>query len=1143
MWLVHDRERAEDVALKRLNAVSAGRLAALKREFRGLADLTHPYLVRVYELGDDDDGAYFTMEAVNGVDLETWRAQHDSISEIKRLVLLLCDALAFLHDHGIVHGDLKPSNVMVRSDGSPVLLDFGALTRLGDADPGSRVGTLGYVAPEVIEGATPSPASDRYGLGALLFTLLAGEPPFAGAVSAVLRHQLDEAPPRLRERRASIDPVLDALCADLMARSPAERPGLPTLRAQLGASSEDRGPRFPNRGALVGRGALLDDLWARCTAAREGAELIVLRGPSGVGKTALLDALEPRLLAAGSRVLRGRARLEERIPYNLFDGAVDELALALRRHPPKGPFEQAARRATDAFPALARATGQSLDRGSVRRRVAAGLFGTRPPPRLVAFEGLASLLTASPTALLLDDLQWADGDAIALLDHLMNATRHPLLLLGSARDETSTPALDWLATCPEVAVLDVPGLDERAMRELLRRHATKLGVGVDDAVLDAVATTCDGRPFLAEVAVRAMARGDGASLADLVEGLGPPEDVVFATLVAAGGRMTRSKLASLTGVAKANVLRSLDAMAREGLVRLSTTEAVDLYHDGVREAALRVLPPAAIIRAHGRLADDLVDLAHELPRRVDHLLRAGRRGEAVAEAPAAAERAMLTRAYGLAAELYALAIEDPESDRRTLCKKQILALERCGRFEQAAELIATLLHEAPEEEHEELMSSYAQALLASNQVSRGAAVLDRALHLSGKARIGHISVRDLVAAGRFLVGPLRAPRLEEHVPVDEASARDVRLGTIVSFFNPLAGVRYLLKGRDVFDRSGMQLGAARCELILAHYAQFGRPGPGLIPLSRRYRRHAEQRIETFDLDDPVLRATLDFIDGFDAMRLTQWDASMTCYERAGDRFDEAGLVGTFEHLLLRSYACFTPFYAQRPALMTSFVRRFRAAAAACGDTALRTHLALVEMGAHLLFGRIERARAAIDTSMKALPADRHTIQRDVATRLSLWVAVHDGEPETMLRQSRAVAREAWRYGLDVSAQASMYAGILAMVEAVALRAGVPGASRRRLRKHARIARAGPPLLPGLASRALAYGASASHRPDEALALLEQAEHEASALGQRIDVAIAQHQRGLRLGGDEGASLRAGAREAVSNLGVDLRVLDEDVGFR
>ncbi len=160
------------VALKVLDRTGTLARDAILREARAAASVSHPALVTVYDVGESEDGyAYVAMELVEGTPLE----QPSSAKDARRLARTIAEALAVLHAGGLIHLDLKPSNVMVTADGSVKLVDFGLATRT--ADPaGPRGGTPEYVSPEVRDGGEPSPSSDVFAFGVLLRWLGSGIP-------------------------------------------------------------------------------------------------------------------------------------------------------------------------------------------------------------------------------------------------------------------------------------------------------------------------------------------------------------------------------------------------------------------------------------------------------------------------------------------------------------------------------------------------------------------------------------------------------------------------------------------------------------------------------------------------------------------------------------------------------------------------------------------------------------------------------------------------------------------------------------------------------------------------------------------------------------------------------------------------------
>ena len=184
--LALDRE----VALKVLPAASLASSTARQRflrEARSLARVRHENVVPIYEVIETAELCAFSMELIRGPRLADFVAQHSSVAgrgtvASCRVALAVARALSVMHEHGLVHRDVKPSNVLLRENGEPVLSDFGlvhdervALTRSGDF-----VGTTAFAAPEQLGGSTVGPAADIFGLGATLHCLLANAPPFAG---------------------------------------------------------------------------------------------------------------------------------------------------------------------------------------------------------------------------------------------------------------------------------------------------------------------------------------------------------------------------------------------------------------------------------------------------------------------------------------------------------------------------------------------------------------------------------------------------------------------------------------------------------------------------------------------------------------------------------------------------------------------------------------------------------------------------------------------------------------------------------------------------------------------------------------------------------------------------------------------------
>jgi formylglycine-generating enzyme required for sulfatase activity/tRNA A-37 threonylcarbamoyl transferase component Bud32 len=244
---------AEDTLLKRRVALkfphfdqdTDGRvIERFYREARVAAQLDHPNLCRVHDVGEVGGVHYLCMPFVEGTPLATHAGKPWPPGKAIALVRRLAAALQELHARGLIHRDLKPANVMLRPDGSPVLMDFGLARGFGEIGtrltaPGSVLGTPAYLAPEQANGDVTAlgPATDVYGLGVILYELLTGKLPFMSPSVPALLAQVLTVPPRPpSQRRPGLDPALDLVCLKALAKDPARRYGsMAELAAALAA--------------------------------------------------------------------------------------------------------------------------------------------------------------------------------------------------------------------------------------------------------------------------------------------------------------------------------------------------------------------------------------------------------------------------------------------------------------------------------------------------------------------------------------------------------------------------------------------------------------------------------------------------------------------------------------------------------------------------------------------------------------------------------------------------------------------------------------------------------------------------------------------------------------------------------------------
>lgn len=259
------------VALKVLRPELAGDPAFVERfrhEGRLQASIEHPNVLDVYEVGQSGEGLFLAMRLVSGRTLlDLLRNGELDATTALDLLGQVGGALDAAHEAGLVHRDVKPQNVLVDRDGKAYLADFG-LTRASGIETtagGSRpmLGSVAYVAPEIVAGEQPTPASDRYSLAATLFHCLTGDVPFPrGSDAAVLYAHAAEPPPATSGRRPELPEAIDAPMAEGLAKRPADRPptGLALVtrvRDALGVKLGSLGPPHPPPAFEVPSGYLL----------------------------------------------------------------------------------------------------------------------------------------------------------------------------------------------------------------------------------------------------------------------------------------------------------------------------------------------------------------------------------------------------------------------------------------------------------------------------------------------------------------------------------------------------------------------------------------------------------------------------------------------------------------------------------------------------------------------------------------------------------------------------------------------------------------------------------------------------------------------------------------------------------------------
>lgn len=482
---------------------------ALAQEFRLLASLRHPNIVSVLDYGfDAARRPFFCMDLQENAQTIVDAGRQRPLLVRADLLVQLLRALVYLHRHGIIHCDIKPANVVV-VDTQVKVLDFGLSVYGGLLEPEAAplAGTPLYMAPELLRGARPSEASDLYSAGVLAYELFAGHLLPPGPEMEQVVRSGEGVGRLLRRTDGALDPRVEPIVARLLAGNPAERyedasQSIHALAAALGQpfDSETVATResLLQNAPLVGRDGELAVLAGRLrtTAAGRGGT-VLLGGESGVGKSRLMEELRTRGLVDGFAVVGGQAVSEGGSPYHAWRDVVRGLAVR------ETIAAQAAGVLRAIVPDLPRLLGRpvadppAVDPAAAQSRL------------LLAVEGLVRAQT-QPVLILLEDLQWAGSESVALLAALARmASALPLLIVGSFR---SDEAADFPEQVAGAEVILLPRLDARAIAELAR--AMMGPAGAQPQVAAFLEGETEGIPLFIVEAVRLLAESVG-SLAEI----------------------------------------------------------------------------------------------------------------------------------------------------------------------------------------------------------------------------------------------------------------------------------------------------------------------------------------------------------------------------------------------------------------------------------------------------------------------------------------------------------------------------------------------------------------------------------------------------------------------------------------------------
>ena len=532
VYLAHDASLDRDVAFALIRTEGLDEVARTRitREAQAMGRLgSHPYIVTVFDLGQEADLPYMVTELMGGGDVESLIEQAQehrvSLEQALRIAKEVCLGLEFAQSRGIVHRDLKPGNVWLTVEGTAKIGDFGlavVLDRSRLTSEGMMVGTVSYMPPEQAMGGEVTPSSDLYSLGAMLYEMVAGRPPFLGDDSVSIIGQHINTPPVAPSWHNPQCPrALEALILRLLAKDPSERPGtasdvLAALEGiDLGADSGAQGLPTPQDdahaldslagGVFVGRHQEMGDLKAALEDALSGrGRLMTLVGEPGIGKTRTAQELATYAGLRGAQVLWGRCYEEQGTP-------------------PYWPWVQAIRsyvRDREPDQLQSEMGAGAADIAQIVSDVRERLPGLSPSTTLESpeqarfrlFDSITAFLKAAgtrqPLVLVLDDLHWADTPSLLLLQFVARELGGGrLLLVGTYRDVELSRQHPLAETLGELT-------RERLFQRVLLRGLGQQDVGrfiemvsgftPPHGLVDAVYRQTEGNPLFVTEVVRLL---------------------------------------------------------------------------------------------------------------------------------------------------------------------------------------------------------------------------------------------------------------------------------------------------------------------------------------------------------------------------------------------------------------------------------------------------------------------------------------------------------------------------------------------------------------------------------------------------------------------------------------------------------------
>lgn len=716
VFYAYDEEQSHPVAIKVLKNTRPNALLHFKREFRAIAELRHPNLVRVHQLVRDRDTWFIVMEMIEGVAFVPWmlldrntrpaqagrrdeatvntaaitrtERQHRlqvqgaaeplrhktpllSVERIQHYFYQLARGVHSLHQMHVVHCDLKPSNIIVTPEDRVVILDFGVVRHMlhlaaQNQDEGLFAGTRNYIAPEVTPTSTPQTSFDWYAVGVILWQFLTGYP--ADHLEALKHTQRVEF---LRNAAAQFEDYrsLLELCTQLLEPTPSLRAtyeDIERICAPKYAPTETPPPSKQPPTALAGRADVLETLHTTWRAFHEGTpQTVLIEGSAGIGKTALCEAFlhEVQRHSASTRVLLAQCQSNESVGFRAFDEIVDGLTALIASMAPddrEDVLHLCTPTLCQLFPVL-----RSLD---ARLEDPLPTETASTDPRFALRELLCHVAQRCAMVIWIEDIDSADEDSLQWIGQIFTPALRPnafLVITKNSREPLTDDRFDIETLGYAIHRIPLKPLDDSAARELAY-HWLPASEHAQDALIERIVRISAGRPQMLHMLclqtrdVHALEEDitGAALLAQRIAALSQNERDLLAVAAISSRPVPLNVFAFMTGQTVEALSHPLDALLDAFLLRhalIGDAQEYEIVHEDVRQSVLSALEETTIRTLHTKL----VRAAHEIPSfrmrpltLLSHLLHAEDYPRAERAGRRFAHIAERNGAYAAAAQIY-----------------------------------------------------------------------------------------------------------------------------------------------------------------------------------------------------------------------------------------------------------------------------------------------------------------------------------------------------------------------------------------------------------------------------------------------------------------------------------------------------------